>query len=94
MNSEASQTENTAASGAKASTAAASASAGAKRKTSASHALIHLGGLSIVLATLIVLAVTGRLDSGEATALLTLAGGFLGAGGASLGALSNGSSAP
>lgn len=60
----------------------------------AGHAVIHLAGLGIVLATLVVLAVTGRLNSGEATALLTLAGGFLGAGGATLGALSSSSSGP
>ena len=62
------------------------------RAAATGHALIHLAGLGIVLATLVVLAVTGRLDSGEATALLTLAGGFLGAGGATLGALTSSNS--
>lgn len=68
----------------------AAGSAAARRRVTVSHATIHLVGLALVLGTLVALALSGRLDSGEATALLTLAGGFLGAGGATLGALSSG----
>lgn len=49
--------------------------------------LIHLAGLAVVLLVLLALALTKTLDSQEATALLTLAGGFLGAGGTALGHL-------
>lgn len=38
----------------------------------------HLAGLTLVLGTLVTLALTGRLTADETAALLTLAGGFLG----------------